>query len=82
MVDYQLKLKPFSYSYADLTDMEHDFINYFSSINRSSISSVIDRYYHTRGPTGYGDSLILSRILKIKELFFSDRILSDKLAKN
>jgi len=82
MVDYQLKLKPFSYSYADLTDMEHDFINYFSSINRSSISSVIDRYYHTRGPTGYGDSLFLSRILKIKELFFSDRILSDKLAKN
>jgi len=82
MVEYKLILKPFSYSYDDLTDKENDFIKYFESINLQSISNVTDKYYQGPGPKGYGSSLILSRILKVKELFFSDRILADKLAKN
>ena len=82
MVKYQLIFKPFSYSYDDLTDKENDFIRYFESINLQSISNVTDKYYRGPGPKGYGHSLILSRILKVKELFFSDRILADKLAKN
>ena len=82
MVEYQLTLKPFSYSYEDLTDPENDFIKYFQTINLQSISSVVEKYYQGPGPKGYGSSLVLSRILKIKELFFSDRILADKLAKN
>lgn len=82
MVNYQLPLEPFSYSYYDLTDKEHEFIAYFQLINLQSISKVIDKFYHGPGPKGYGNSLVLSRILKVKELFFSDRILSDKLAKN
>ncbi|MEW6555978.1 MAG: hypothetical protein AB1349_01330 [Elusimicrobiota bacterium] len=40
MVEYQLILKPFSYSYEDLTDSENDFIKYFQTINLQSISSI------------------------------------------
>lgn len=82
MVEYQLILRPFSYSYDDLTDSENDFIRYFQTINPRSISSAVDNCYQGPGPKGYGSSLVLSRILKVKELFFSDRVLADKLAKN
>jgi len=82
MVKYQLLLRPFSYSYDDLTEPENDFIRYFQTINLQSISSVVDEYYQGSGPKGYGSTLVLSRILKVKELFFSDRVLADKLAKN
>jgi len=81
MPDYQLRLGIFSKSYADLTDNEKEFINYFLRIKMHCISNVIDSLY-TTGPHGYGSSLILTRIIKIKERISTDRELSDKLKRN
>jgi hypothetical protein len=81
-MNYQLCFKPFSSAYEDLSDPNNDFINYFASIKQQHIQPVVDKIYAGAGPEGYGVSLVLSRILKVKEVFFSDRILSDKLAKN
>ena len=81
-MDYQLYFKPFSSAYEDLSDPSNDFVNYFASINHGNIRPVIDSLYPGVSPTGYGVSLILSRILKVKEVFFSDRTLADKLTKN
>ncbi len=79
---YQLPLKPFSYAFPDMTNQENDFVNYFLSIRSENITPVVEKFYPGVGPRGYGSSLILSRILKVKELFMSDRDLVDKLAKN
>lgn len=81
-MDYQLYFKPFSSAYEDLSDPNNDFVNYFASIKRAHIQPVVDKIYAGIGPEGYGVSLILSRILKIKEVFFSDRNLATKLAQN
>lgn len=81
-MDYQLSFKPFSSSYEDLTDPNNEFVNYFASIAVHNIHPIIDQTYVDVGPRGYGVSLILSRILKVKELLFSDRILADKLKSN
>jgi hypothetical protein len=81
MPDYQLRLGVFSKSYSDLTDNEKEFITYFLRIKMDCISSVIDSSY-TTGPHGYGSSLVLSRIIKIKERISTDRELSDKLKRN
>ena len=79
---YQLSFKPFSSAYEDLSDPENEFVNYFANIELQNIKSVIDQHYGDVGPRGYGLSLILSRILKVKELLFSDRILANKLKSN
>lgn len=81
-MDYQLCFKPFSSAYEDLSDPNNDFVNYFASIKRQHIQPIVDKMYAGIGPTGYGISLILSRILKVKEVFFSDRRLAEKLAHN
>lgn len=81
-MDYQLYFKPFSSAYEDLSDPSNDFVNYFTSIKRQHIQPVIDEMYAGVGPTGYGISLFLSRILKVKEVFLSDRRLAEKLANN
>lgn len=81
-MNYQLSLKPFSSAYEDLSDPNNDFVNYFASIKRQHIQPVIDKAYVGIGPDGYGVSLVLSRILKVKEVFFSDRILANRLAQN
>lgn len=65
MPDYQLRLGIFSKSYADLTDNEKEFINYFLRVKMHCISNVIDSL-DTTGPHGYGSSLVLTRIIKIK----------------
>ena len=81
MPEYQLRLGIFSKSYSDLTNNEREFITYFLRIKMDCISSVIDSTY-TTGPHGYGSSLVLSRIIKIKERISTDRELSDKLKRS
>lgn len=63
------------------TQKEMEFLGYFRDIDRHAIERILSDY-HTTGPFGYTSSLILSRILKVKERISSDRELSDKLAKN
>jgi len=81
-MEIQIPLKPFSYCFYDLTDRENNFVRYFNGVNLHNIKPVIERYYPGVGPKGYGSSLILSRILKVKEIFISDRNLAEKLRKN
>lgn len=81
-MNYQLYFKPFSSAYEDLSDPNNDFVNYFVSIKCQNIKPVVDKVYAGIGPEGYGISLILSRILKVKEVIFSDRVLATKLANN
>ena len=63
------------------TQKEMEFLGYFRSIDKHAIEGILSEY-HSTGPFGYTTSLILSRILKVKERISSDRELSDKLAKN
>ena len=62
------------------TSQESEFLKYCRLINKHSIDNIFLRYRST-GPVSYASSLILSRILKVKERISSDRKLSDKLAK-
>ena len=62
------------------TPQESEFLKYFRSINKGSIDNILSRYRST-GPVGYASSLVLARILKVKERISSDRELSEKLAK-
>ena len=81
-MDYQLYFRAFSSAYEDLSDPENDFVNYFASIRLQNIKPVIEQYYKGVGRNGYGVSFILSRILKVKEILFSDRILAYRLSQN
>lgn len=63
------------------TQKEVEFLDYFRSIDKHAIEEILSEY-HSTGPFGYTSSLMLSRILKVKERISSDRELSDKLAKN
>jgi hypothetical protein len=62
------------------TPKESEFLKYFRCINKNSIDTILSRY-RTTGPVGYARSLMLARILKVKERISSDRELSEKLAK-
>jgi len=62
------------------TPQESEFLKYFRCINKRSIKNILSRYRST-GPVGYANSLVLARILKVKERISSDRELSEKLAK-
>jgi len=62
------------------TLQESEFLKYFRDINKRSINNILSRYRST-GPVGYANSLVLARILKVKERISSDRELSEKLAR-
>jgi hypothetical protein len=62
------------------TQQEVEFQEYFHRIDKSAINEILSQYRST-GPAGYSTSLVLSRILKVKERISSDRELSDKLSK-
>jgi hypothetical protein len=62
------------------TPQEEEFLKYFRRIDKSAINEILSQYRST-GPEGYATSLVLTRILKVKERISSDRELSDKLAK-
>ena len=59
---------------------ETDFLKYFRQIDKRAISKILSQYRST-GPIGYETSLVLARILKVKERISSDRELSEKLSK-
>ena len=81
MVDYQLYFGLSAKSFNSLTEKERSFIDHFTKLNMSAISPVMDELY-TAGPKGYDSSLILARMIKIKERISSDRELADKLSRN
>ena len=58
---------------------ETDFLNYFRQIDKRAIRKILSQYRST-GPIGYATSLVLARILKVKERVSSDRELSEKLS--
>lgn len=62
------------------TPQEVGFLDYFKKINKSAIKNILSQYRST-GPVGYATSLILARILKVKERISSDRELSEKLGR-
>jgi hypothetical protein len=81
MVNLQVPLPGLARDFNQLTPQEMDFITYFSTIDIGAISPVVDCYAGV-GPKGYNVSLILARIIKIKERILSDRQLADALKKN
>ena len=62
------------------TAQEAEHLEYFRRIDKRAIKEIFTRY-RSSGPVGYTTSLILARILKVKERISSDRELSEKLAK-
>jgi len=82
MTDYQLPVPQVSSAYLDLINENNDLVNYFRLINISSIHAVIKKSYSQSGPQGYGIGLFLSRVLKVKQTFVSDRILARRLSQN
>jgi hypothetical protein len=81
MVDFQVPLPGLARDFNNLTIEEKDFIEYFSSIDNNFISPVVNCYAGI-GPKGYGTSLILARIIKVKERILSDRQLAKTLRQN
>ena len=81
MVHFQVPLPGLARDISTLTAEEKDFLNYFFTIDSSCISPVTDSYAGI-GPKGYGASLILARIIKIRERILSDRQLAKCLKKN
>lgn len=63
------------------TKNEEKLLDYFKMIDQKGINQILSNYSST-GPRGYSTSLVLARILKVKERISSDRELVDKLAKN
>jgi hypothetical protein len=81
MVTFQIPLPGLARDFNSLTAEEQDFIHYFSTIDKDCIVPIIDRYTGI-GPRGYGTSLIVARIIKVKERILSDRQLAKALRKN
>ena len=81
MVNFQVPLPGLARDFDDLTAEEKDFLAYFSTIDTRCITPVVN-YYAGTGPKGYGTSLVLARIIKVKERILSDRQLSKVLRQN
>jgi hypothetical protein len=81
MVYFQIPLPGLARSFNNLTALEKNFIEYFSKIDRECFSPIINCYAGI-GPKGYSCSLIISRIIKVKERILSDRQLANALKKN
>ena len=61
------------------TPQERQFLDYFHSIDKNAIKKILSEY-HSTGPLGYSSTLILSRILTVKEPISSDRELCSSLS--
>jgi len=81
MVDFQFSLPGLARSPDHLTSEERNFLSYFSAIDQDCLSPVASLYSGV-GPKGYGISLILARIIKVKERILSDRQLARALRQN
>jgi hypothetical protein len=79
MGEIQIPFGAVSSAAADLADRENDLVNYFLTVDTQPIATVVARALGGRGPRGYGVSLVLSRILKVKQVFISDRVLAQRL---
>jgi hypothetical protein len=79
MGEIQIPFGTISSAAADLADRKNDLVSYFLSIDTQAIATVVAKAFGSRGPKGYGVSLVLSRILKVKQVFISDRILAQRL---
>ena len=79
MGEIQIPFETVSSAGADLSDPENDLVNYFLNIDITPIATVVSKAFGIRGPRGYGVSLFLSRILKVKQIFISDRNLAHRL---
>jgi len=75
----QIPFKTVSSAGSDLVDPENDLVTYFLGIEMQPIVRVVERAVSNRGPKGYGASLFLSPILKVKQVFISYRILVQRL---
>jgi len=62
------------------TRQEQAFLDYFAAIDKRAIGRILADYRST-GPKGYATSLVLARVLKVKERISSDRELAEKLAR-
>ena len=64
--------------YEDLLDPKNDLVNYFRMIQFHQTQNVMKQAYPGPGPgpKGYGLSLFLSRILKVKQTFVYDRVMA------
>ncbi len=62
------------------TAQEQAFLDYFAAIDKRAIGRILADYRST-GPKGYATSLVLARVLKVKERISSDRELAEKLAR-
>ncbi len=80
-MDYQLPLPNVS-AYWDLLDSNNQLVNYFRQIDLDNIYPIIQESYSCHGPHGYGLKLFLSRMLKVKQTFVSDRVLAKRLSEN
>lgn len=81
MVQLQVPLPGLARDYQGLTSEEKSFIEYFSLIDPNCIAPIANTYAGA-GPKGYGASLILARMIKVKERILTDRQLSWALRKN
>ena len=81
MVNFQVPLPGLARDFDDLTAEEKDFLANFSTIDTRCITPVVN-YYAGTGPKGYGTSLVLARIIKVKERILSDRQLAKVLKQN
>ena len=79
MGEIQIPFGTISSAAADLADPENDLVNYFLSIDTQPIVAVVGKAFGSCVPKGYGVSLVLSPILKVKQVFISDRILAQRL---
>ena len=79
MGEIQIPFETVSSARANLSDPENDLVNYFLSIDIQPIATVVSKAFGIRRPRGYGVSLFLSRILKVKQVYISDRILAHRL---
>ena len=82
MTNYQLPMPKLSSAYLDLIDENNNLVNYFRLINLCNIHPVVEKCYSHTGPKGYGIGLFLSRMMKVKQTFISDRILARRLSEN
>ena len=78
MVDLQIPLPGLARDFNTLTTEERDFIQYFAAID-NTCSAPVTECYGGIGPQGYGASLILARMIKVKERILSDRQLAKVL---
>jgi hypothetical protein len=77
MVQFQVPLPGLAKDFQGLTSEEKSFIEYFSLIDPNCIAPIANAYAGT-GPKSYGASLILARMIKVKERILTDRQLYNR----